>query len=74
MHNSVLDHLYAVVKWPQAHPQRNVMGDPVQVWCNNLLEHDTSSDFLPLEKIACSVDCYRLCEFKLESSDCDSSH
>lgn len=45
------DHLFAVVKWPQVHPQRYVMGKPIEVWCNDLFEPRIDNKFLPIENI-----------------------
>ena len=56
-----ISQVFAVVKWPQVHPKREVMGKPVQVWCINSFEPFIENCFLPIENIShrviISVDC-----------------
>ena len=44
-------YIFAVVKWPQIHPQRHSMGKPVELWCTDLFQHDMNNHFLPIENI-----------------------
>lgn len=46
-------HLFAVCKWPEEHPEKDVMGKPVQVWCFN--SFDGINCFIPLESIVSHV-------------------
>jgi len=47
--------VFAVVKWPQVHPQQEIMGKPVQVWCHSLYEPIIDNRFLPIENISSCV-------------------
>lgn len=47
--------VFAVVKWPQVHPQQEIMGKPVQVWCHSLYEPIIDNRFLPIENISSRV-------------------
>ena len=44
-------HLFAVVFWPQIHPQRYAMGKPAEIWCKGIFEPDITHTFLPVENI-----------------------
>ena len=39
-------HLFAVVNWPQTHPECFKMGKPVELWCKDLFEPSNINDFL----------------------------
>lgn len=45
-------HLFAIVRWPQLHPQRHAMGKPVEVYCNNLFEPMIENHILSVQHIA----------------------
>lgn len=53
--SSPTSHIFAVVHWPLEHPQRHVMGKPVEVWCNTVYEPTMINHFLFLENIKCRV-------------------
>lgn len=46
---------FAVCDWPQLHPNRHVMGKPVEVWCNDLFEPGTLNCFVPVQHIKSRV-------------------
>lgn len=52
IHNSCV---FAFVQWPQIHPQKDVMGKPVEIWCNNLFEPTMLNTFLPIDNIVSRV-------------------
>lgn len=41
--------ILAVVEWPHIHPSRDVMGKPVEIWCDGLFETVISNVFLPID-------------------------
>ena len=41
------------VSWFFPHPERNAMGKPAQLWCNNFYEPVGVSSFLPLDHLLC---------------------
>ena len=43
-------HTFAVCKWPQEHPDQNIVGKPVQVWCKSLSDCSINP-FVPAENI-----------------------
>ena len=43
-------HTFAVCKWPQEHPDRNIVGKPVQAWCKSLSDCSINP-FVPAENI-----------------------
>ena len=47
-------HIFAVVKWPQMHPDKMKMGKPVELWCKDLFEI-CDHDFLPVTQIVSRV-------------------
>lgn len=46
-----ISHLFAAVRWPMVHPQRQAMGKPVEVWCKGVYEPSIENGFLPVENI-----------------------
>lgn len=46
-----VSHLFAAVRWPMTHPQRHVMGKPVEVWCKSVYEPSILHGILPVENI-----------------------
>ena len=45
---------FAVCQWPQQHPNRHIMGKPVEMWCRCLTEPEINS-FVPVENISSRV-------------------
>ena len=52
---SAESHLFAEVMWPQVHPQRHVIGKPVEVWCKDLYEPTCTNLFLPVQNVSSLV-------------------
>ena len=44
-------HVFAVVCWPQIHPDRTKLGKPVEIWCKDLFEPNIHKRFLPIDKV-----------------------
>ena len=43
--------ILASVHWFQAHPARNSLGAPVEVWCKDLFEPEGDASFIPVQRI-----------------------
>ena len=41
----------ARVLWPQMHPDRSVIGKPVEIWCSSLFEATNKNNFVPIENM-----------------------
>ena len=46
-----VSHIFAAVKWHMSHPNRNLLGDPVEIWCENLFEMMGPSKYVPINRI-----------------------
>ena len=44
-------HYFAVVRWFEHHPSRNLLGDPVELWCHDLYESLGPASYLPVQRI-----------------------
>lgn len=47
---SYIPHYFAFVSWFEEHPSKNIIGDPVQVWCK-IPEQLGPASFLPVQRI-----------------------
>ena len=47
-------HIFAICQWPQQHPNRHVMGKPVEVCCRDIFDAKINC-FVPIENIICHV-------------------
>lgn len=44
-------HYFAVVDWFESHPSRDLLGDPIELWCHDLHEAFGSASYLPVQMI-----------------------
>ena len=47
----MIPHIFSVVNWFESHPSRNLLGDPVELWCHELHESIGLASFLPIQRI-----------------------
>ena len=47
----MIPHIFSVVNWFESHPSRNLLGDPVELWCHELHESIGPASFLPIQRI-----------------------
>ena len=55
--NKHILHIFAVVDWPQVHPVKDSIGEPVQVWCQKLYENALNNSYVPIENIVSRIIC-----------------
>ena len=48
---SFVPHYFAVCQWFEEHPSRHLVGDPVELWCQNIYEQLGPASFLPVQRI-----------------------
>ena len=50
-HGVYKPHYFAFVLWFEEHPSRMLLGEPVELWCNNIFEALGPASFLPMQRI-----------------------
>lgn len=55
LNDTIYVHCFAVVTWPQRHPEVNYFGKPYQVWCKSLYENSLFNFAIPIENISCAL-------------------
>ena len=48
-------HIFTCVTWPMTHPNQFDVGQPVEVWCDNLDEPDSCNFLLPVTNFTSRV-------------------
>ena len=50
-HKTPVQHFFAAVKWYMPHPDKNLFGDPIEVWCSNFFEIIGPTKFIPINRL-----------------------